>query len=115
MNSELLFVFFLAFTNFNLDEFPKYLGCFIDSANEDMGTPEIIDGKTSSVSLSDPSRNGVSIATCFEHCKKEGFMYFGMMYGGACRCSNTYGSKGEGDGCTMNCFQGTADNKSRDN
>ena len=31
-----------------------------------------------------------------------------MQYGGACRCSDSYGSKGEdADGCTMDCLQGS--------
>lgn len=39
-------------------------------------------------------------------------MFFGMQYGGACRCSDNYGSKGEdADGCTMDCLQGSDHNK----
>ena len=35
-----------------------------------------------------------------------------MQYGGACRCSDSYGSKGEdADGCTMDCLQGPDDKK----
>ena len=76
-----------------------------------MGPPQTVNGKFSAVSLADKTKDGVSIAACFNHCEKEGFSYFGMMYGGACRCSNTYGSKGEDpNGCTMDCLQGT-DNK----
>ena len=84
------------------------MGCFIDANNEDMGSPQIVNGKLSAVSMADKTKNGVTIDACANHCKKEGFMFFGMMYGGACRCSNSYGSKGEDpNGCTMDCFQGT--------
>ena len=84
------------------------MGCYIDGNNEDMGTPQTVNGKFSAVSLSDKTKNGVSIDACANHCKKEGFMFFGMMFGGACRCSNSYGSKGEDpNGCIMDCLQGT--------
>ena len=77
-----------------------------------MGSPQTVNGKFSAVSLADKTKDGVSIDACANHCKKEGFMFFGMMYGGACRCSNSYGSKGEDpNGCTMDCFQGTDDFK----
>ena len=37
-----------------------------------------------------------------------------MQYGGACRCSDSYGSKGEdADGCTMDCLQGPDDKKTQ--
>ena len=84
------------------------MGCYIDGNNEDMGPPQTVNGKFSAVSLSDKTKDGVSIDACANHCKKEGFMFFGMMFGGACRCSNSYGSKGEDpNGCTMDCLQGT--------
>ena len=73
-----------------------------------MGAPQTVNGKFTAVSLSDKAKDGVSTRGCATHCKKENFRYFGMMYGGACRCSNSYGSKGEDpNGCTMDCFQGT--------
>ena len=77
-----------------------------------MGPPQTVDGKFSAVSNVDKTKDGVSIAACFNHCKKEKFKYFGMQFGGACRCSNTYGSKGEdADGCTIECRQGTDHNQ----
>ena len=86
------------------------MGCFIDANNEDMGSPQTVNGKLSAVSMADKTKNGVTIDACANHCKKEGFTFFGMMYGGACRCSNSYGSKGEDpNGCTMDCLQGTDD------
>ena len=89
----------------------NYVGCFKDSGNEDMGAPQTVNGKFTAVSLSDKAKDGVSTRACATHCKKENFRYFGMMYGGACRCSNSYGSKGEDpNGCTMDCFQGTDNN-----
>ena len=88
------------------------MGCFIDENHEDMGRPQTVNGKYTATSLVDKTKDGVSIDACFNHCKKEGFLYFGMQYGGACRCSNSYGSKGEdADGCTMKCFQGTDDTR----
>ena len=73
-----------------------------------MGAPQTVNGKFTAVSLYDKAKDGVSTRACATHCKKENFRYFGMMYGGACRCSNSYGSKGEDpNGCTMDCFQGT--------
>ena len=71
-----------------------------------MGPPQTVNGKFSGTSQVDKTKDGVSIADCYNHCKKEGFLYFGLQYGGACRCSNTYGSKGEDAGtCEMACFQ----------
>ena len=71
-----------------------------------MGPPQTVNGKFSATSLVDKTKDGVSIDACANHCKNEDYMYFGMQYGGACRCSDTYGSKGEdADGCDMICFQ----------
>ena len=76
-----------------------------------MGPPQTVNGKFSEVSLDDRTKKGVSIDACANHCKKKGFKFFGMENGGTCRCSQTYGSKGEDpNGCNINCLQGTNHN-----
>ena len=73
-----------------------------------MGPAQVVDGKLSAVSQSDKTKDGVTIDACASHCKKENFLYFGMQFGGACRCSNTYGRFGEDeDGCDFDCIQET--------
>ena len=73
-----------------------------------------MNGIPSEVSWDDRTRNGVSIDACAYHCKKKNFKFFGMENGGTCRCSHTYGSKGEDPyGCKINCLQGTNDNSTK--
>ena len=71
----------------------KYLGCFKDEGAKDLGKDR--DGPYPS-----------SIEECLVNCRNKGEKYFGLQWYGACRCSNTYGLFGEGNGCNYKCHKG---------
>ena len=70
---------------------PVYLGCYLDKAVRDL-VGRRVDDKAS-----------MTVARCASTCKTAGFQIFGVQFGYACFCDNSYGSYGGAINCNMAC------------
>lgn len=69
---------------------PKYLGCFADRGDRDVG-PEYF------------SHEKMTTELCLSYCGTRGFKYAATQFGGYCFCGNAFGRFGEANNCDVKC------------